>query len=112
MRGNILALLSAMALTLGGCSNFVNSVHQFSTGHQTRVVAWARERFEGFIDEVQRHGYRVGAPGCLSSGHMRHSKHRWGGACDLFVQVARNRTRLRLPPNHMEIAKSHGLITA
>jgi hypothetical protein len=75
-----------------------------------RVVAWARERFQGFIDEVQRLGYRVGAPGCLSSGHMRHSKHHWGGACDLFGQVARNRTRLRLPPNHMEIAKRHGLI--
>jgi hypothetical protein len=75
-----------------------------------RVVAWARERFQGFIDEVQHLGYRVGPPGCLSSGHMRHSKHHWGGACDLFVQVARNRTRLKLPPNHMDIAKRHGLI--
>ena len=38
MRGKILAMLSAMALTLGGCSNFVNSVHQFSTGYQTVVA--------------------------------------------------------------------------
>jgi hypothetical protein len=75
-----------------------------------RVVAWARKQFQGFIDEVQSLGYRIGPPGCLSSGHMRHSKHHWGGACDLFVQVARNRTRLRLPPNHMEIARRHGLI--
>jgi hypothetical protein len=75
-----------------------------------RVIAWARDRFQGFIDEVQRLGYRVGSPGCLSVGHMRHSKHHWGGACDLFNQVARNRTRLRLPPNHMEIAERHGLI--
>jgi len=41
---------------------------------------------------------------------MQHSKHHWGGACDLFVQVARNRTRLRLPPNHMAIALRYGLI--
>jgi hypothetical protein len=76
----------------------------------SRVIAWARPRFQGFINEVERSGYRVGAPGCLSSGHMRHSKHHWGGACDLFVQVARNRTRLRLPPNHMAIALRYGLI--
>jgi hypothetical protein len=76
----------------------------------SRVIAWARPRFQGFINEVERSGYRVGAPGCLSSGHMQHSKHHWGGACDLFVQVARNRTRLRLPPNHMAIALRYGLI--
>jgi protein tyrosine phosphatase (PTP) superfamily phosphohydrolase (DUF442 family) len=38
MRGKILAKLSAIALTFGGCSNFVNSVHQFSTGYQTVVA--------------------------------------------------------------------------
>src|SRR5580700_6169525 len=38
MREKILAMLCVMALTLGGCSNFVNGVHQFSTGYQTVVA--------------------------------------------------------------------------
>ena len=43
---------------------------------------------------------------------MRRSKHHWGGACDLFNQYARNRTRLRLPPDHMAIALRYGLVDA
>ena len=78
-----------------------------------RVVAWAGERFQGLIHDLQDAGYKVGGPGCLSSGHMRHSKHHWGGACDFFGQYARDRTRLRQPPPQMQIAlaRKHGLIS-
>lgn len=77
----------------------------------SRVVPWAKERFQGLIRELQDMGYAVGHPGCLGSGHMRHSKHHWGGACDLFDQVARDRTRLRQPPPAVQIAVAarHGL---
>jgi len=78
-----------------------------------RVVAWAGERFQALIRDLQDAGYKIGAPGCLSSGHMRHSKHHWGGACDFFDQYARDRTRLRQPPPQQQIAlaRKHGLIS-
>jgi hypothetical protein len=37
MRRAIIAVATACALALGGCANFVNSVHQFSTNYQTVV---------------------------------------------------------------------------
>jgi len=78
-----------------------------------RVVAWAGERFQGLIRDLQDAGYKIGGPGCLSGGHMRHSKHHWGGACDFFGQYARDRTRLRQPPPQLQIvfARKHGLIS-
>jgi hypothetical protein len=78
-----------------------------------RVVAWAGERFQALIRDLQDAGYKVGGPGCLSSGHMRHSKHHWGGACDFFGQYARDRTRLHQPPPQLQIAlaRKHGLIS-
>ena len=78
-----------------------------------RVVAWAGERFQGLIRDLQAAGYRIGGPGCLSAGHMRHSKHHWGGACDFFGQYARDKTRLRQPAPELQIAlaQKHGLIS-
>ena len=38
MRSIALAIVSAMALGLGGCSSVVNSVHQFSNGYQSVVA--------------------------------------------------------------------------
>jgi hypothetical protein len=78
-----------------------------------RVVAWAGERFQGLIRDLEDAGYKIGGPGCLSGGHMRHSKHHWGGACDFFGQYARDRTRLRQPPPQLQIAlaRKHGLIS-
>jgi hypothetical protein len=83
------------------------------TGNCARVVAWATAAFQGAIREFEALGYAIGSPGCLSGGHMRHSKHHWGGACDLFNQVARNRTALRQPPPRVQIAvaERHGLIS-
>lgn len=78
------------------------------------VVSWASTQFQGLILDLQSLGYRVGSPGCYSpTGHMHHSKHHWGGACDLFGQYARDRTRLRQPPPRvqMTLARKHGLIS-
>lgn len=78
-----------------------------------RVVAWATSAFQGAIREFEDLGYKIGSPGCLSGGHMRHSKHHWGGACDLFDQTSRNKTALRQPPPDVQIAvaERHGLIS-
>src|SRR5215470_16585671 len=38
MRRAILAGVSAFALTLSGCANFANNVHQFSSGYQSVVA--------------------------------------------------------------------------
>jgi hypothetical protein len=77
------------------------------------VVAWAALSFHGLVADLQSMGYDVGRPGCLSSGHMRHSKHHWGGACDLFNQTARNRTALKQPPPAVQIAlaQRYGLVS-
>lgn len=75
-----------------------------------RVISWAVNQFQGFINDVKAEGFSIGSPGCLSSGHMRNSKHHWGGACDFFNQYARNKTKLPLPPNHLQLAAKHGLI--
>ena len=88
--------------------------HETAHAHGTpalNVVATARESFHGLVTDLTAMGYNVGTPGCLSSGHMRHSKHHWGGACDLFNQIARNRTALRQPPPAVQIAVAarHGL---
>ena len=68
------------------------------------VAPAARSQFEGLVADFQSMGYSVGTPGCLSAGHMARSKHHWGGACDLFNQVARNVTALRQPPPAVQIA--------
>jgi hypothetical protein len=77
------------------------------------VASSYRANFVGLVSDLQFLGYNVGRPGCLSSGHMWHSKHHWGGACDLFDQVARNVTRLRQPPPavQIEVASRHGLVS-
>lgn len=75
-----------------------------ATGHCARVVAWATAAFQGAIREFETLGYAIGVPGCLSGGHMRDSKHHWGGACDLFNQIGRNKTALRQPPPAVQIA--------
>lgn len=75
------------------------------------VTPSASGQFHAMAAEFVAMGYSVGRPGCLSLGHMAHSKHHWGGACDLFNQVARNRTALRQPPPavQIEVATRHGL---
>lgn len=76
----------------------------------TVAAAW-EENFRGLFAEFLALGYDIGHPGCLSAGHMRHSLHHSGRACDLFDQVARNRTALRQPPPtvQIEVARRHGL---
>ncbi len=76
-----------------------------------RVASSAAENFRGLVTDLIAMGYRVGSPGCLSSGHMAHSKHHWGGACDLFDQYARDKTRLPQPSpqEQIRVASAHGL---
>jgi hypothetical protein len=71
-------------------------------GLTSKVIASAADKFQGFIDALEidhiepetgelTKGNRITDIGCLSSGHMRNSKHHWGGACD-FMQERRNVT--------------------
>lgn len=82
-------------------------------GRCATVASFAVGAFRGLVSDLEQLGYAIGSPGCLSGGHMRNSKHHWGGACDLFNQVARNRTALRQPPPavQIEVAQRHGLIS-
>lgn len=49
-----------------------------------KVAAQYAERFVGFINALVESGYKPRAIGCYArSGHMRGSKHYWGGACDI-----------------------------
>jgi hypothetical protein len=87
--------------------------HVCAGGHCATVASFLVAPFQAIISAFQQLGYAIGSPGCLSSGHMRNSLHHWGGACDLFDQVARDRTRLPMPPPHVQItvARQHGLIS-
>lgn len=80
-------------------------------GARLNVTPSAAGQFAALVSDFEAMGYSVGSPGCLSSGHMRNSKHHWGGACDLFNQTARNITALHQPPPHVqiEVATRHGL---
>lgn len=82
-------------------------------GRCATVIASASSNFQGLIHELESMGYNIGSPGCLSGGHMRNSKHHWGGACDLFNQIARNRAALPMPSTSVQIAlaERYGLIS-
>lgn len=71
--------------------NKLYAVVHIANGQTSLVIASAKEKFQGFIDEVEAAGYKIADFGCKSSGHMRNSKHHWGGACD-FDQDKRNVT--------------------
>ena len=43
--------------------------------HTEASPRYAGGDFGGLMAEFRAMGYDVGTPGCLSSGHMRHSKH-------------------------------------
>lgn len=85
--------------------------HVCVSGHCGTVAAQLAEKFRGLFADFVALGYNIGSPGCLSSGHMRHSLHHWGGACDIFNQRARNVTSLPQPPPavQIEVAARHGL---
>jgi hypothetical protein len=85
--------------------------HVCVSGHCGTVAAYLAPNFRGLFAEFLALGYNIGSPGCLSSGHMRHSLHHSGRACDLFDQRARNVTARRQPPAsvQIEVARRHGL---
>jgi hypothetical protein len=57
---------------------------------QTIAVASAyADRFVGFFTALYRREGHLPEIVCLASGHMAHSLHHWGGACDVG-QTARN----------------------
>jgi hypothetical protein len=86
-------------------------VYGHESQHSLHVAVAYHDRFAGLAAEFSSMGYNIGTPGCMSNCHMRNSKHHWGGACDLFNQIARNRTALRQPPPSVQIAVAarHGL---
>lgn len=89
--------------------------HHYAAAHEAdhalHVASAYASRFAGLVADLKAMGYAVGTPGCLSSGHMAHSKHHVGLACDLFNQVARNKTALPQPSPSVQIAVAarHGL---
>lgn len=63
-----------------------------SIGLTARVASSAREQFQKFIDAVELDGNKITDIGCFAThGHMRHSKHYRGLACDV-MQQSRNVT--------------------
>ena len=74
----------------GNVASLFATVHT-ATGLTARVIASARDKFQGFIEALESDGHKISDIGCLSRGHMRNSKHHWGGACDID-QTDRNRT--------------------
>lgn len=75
--------------TLDANGNY--AIVRTASGLTARVIASAKNKFQGFINAVEAEGYRIRDIGCLSSGHMHNSKHHWGGACDIN-QRSRNIT--------------------
>lgn len=59
-------------------------------GQVIAVAAQYADRFAGFFRDLAAREGKLPEIGCLSGGHMRHSLHHWGGACDVG-QTARNR---------------------
>lgn len=64
---------------------------QTAAGIPIKVASSAAGKFQGFIADIVAAGYHPKEIGCYSWGHMRHSLHHVGLACD-FDQTARNRT--------------------
>lgn len=82
-------------------------------GHPT-VIGWARDRFQGFFDELKSMGFPLRGIGCKSSGHQPNSMHHWGGACDFCDQYDRNRAHLchqLSPSQQIALAHRHHLVS-
>jgi hypothetical protein len=79
-----------------------------AAGMSITVASSVAPKFEGFISDLVASGYQPKQVHCLaSSGHVSHSNHYWGGACD-FDQTGRGRTAARM--YHVaDLAKKWGL---
>lgn len=65
-------------------------VHEkLADGQVIAVAAAYANRFVGFFNALFEREGHLPSITCLASGHMRHSLHHWGGACDVG-QSARN----------------------
>lgn len=63
---------------------------KLDSGQVITVAAAYAGRFAGFLNALYRREGHLPAIGCYAPrGHMRHSLHHWGGACDVG-QRARN----------------------
>jgi hypothetical protein len=71
-----------------------------AAGIPIRVASSVAHKFEGFIADLVARGIRPTRIHCAASGgHVRHSLHYWGGACDF------NGSASRFPPmNHHKVA--------
>lgn len=90
-------------------------------GLTATVIATAKEKFQGFINDVEKDfvnpeppfnvikGNRITGIACKSSGHMPGSKHHWGGACDIGNQLRRNVVLDKFMYHVTEIAHKWGL---
>jgi hypothetical protein len=69
---------------------------QTAAGIAITVASSVASQFQGFISDLVAGGYRPRQIHCNArGGHVAHSNHYWGGACDID-QTARGRTASRM----------------
>ena len=62
-----------------------------ATGHQITVAAHLAKRFQSLIADLAAAGYRPRTIHCFSlTGHVRHSRHHVGAACDFDGSLSRS----------------------
>lgn len=85
--------------TIDGCANL-----------RLRVASEAAHKFQAFFCALKREGHHIIKAGtaCQAYGHMKGSKHDWGGACDI-MQRARSKT-VRFMYHVTKLAKSLDLV--
>lgn len=67
-----------------------------AAGISITVASNLASKFQGFINDLHSEGYNPHHLGCYASGgHVTHSNHYHGGACD-FDQSGRNKTASRM----------------
>lgn len=100
-------LLVGLLLTTPGFAHAGEIVVRQTAANSIRINTDIAEQMVGFIDDVVARGFN-GPVRCFArSGHMHHSLHYSGLACD-FAQSRRNRTR-RIMYHVRALAKKWGL---
>lgn len=83
------------------------SRERLADGQVIAVASAYASRFVGFFNDLYSREGHLPPIICLASGHMAHSLHHWGGACDVG-QTTRN-VAWRAMYHVGELAAAHGL---
>ena len=78
-----------------------------ATGHQITVATHLVKRFQSLIADLAAAGYHPRSIRCFSlTGHVRHSRHHVGAACDFDGSLSRSSFMRSATANRI-IAKNH-----